>query len=341
MRLIEPLGLLDPAMAAPAIAAGAALPLAGGLGGFALARVIEPDGATSAPVPVDRLPGSWLELLPPVTAAPPSWAGLPDGPVVMGILNATPDSFSDGGRHLDPEVAIAAGRAMVADGAGMLDIGGESTRPAESDVVTPDQEQARVLPVVRGLAGCGAVLSVDTRNAATMAAVLAAGAQVINDISALEYDAAARGVAAAAGAPVVLMHMRGTPQSMNGLSVYADPAAEMVRELAASLAAAEAAGIARNNIAVDPGIGFAKLAPDSVAVLKRLPLLLNLGCRVVLGVSRKRFIMRLGGAESPPARMPGSLAAGLFGLARGASILRVHDVAETVQAVRVWQGLSC
>jgi dihydropteroate synthase len=262
----------------------------------------------------------------------------------MGIVNVTPDSFSDGGDHLAAADAIAAGLAMVGAGAAVIDIGGESTRPVAARPVDAAEEQARVLPVLRGLAGCGALLSVDTRNAATMQAALRAGADIVNDVSALAHDPAAAGVVAAAACPVVLMHMRGTPQTMHAHADYADTMPEVVRELAARVVAAEAAGIARDRIAVDPGIGFAKRLEHNAAILARLPLLANLGCRVLLGVSRKRFIMRLGGVVpgrlGPKATTAGSLAAALFGLAHGAMVLRVHDVPDTVQAVRVWQGLA-
>jgi dihydropteroate synthase len=257
----------------------------------------------------------------------------------MGILNVTPDSFSDGGRHLDPARAIEAGRVMLAAGAAILDIGGETTRPG-APPTPPEVEQARILPVIRALAEAGARISVDTRNAATMAAALDAGAAIVNDISALTHDPAAARLVAARGCPVVLMHMRGTPETMNDLAQYSDVAAEVAAELAARLAAAEAAGIPRGRIALDPGIGFAKNAAQNIALLQRLPLLLGLGCALLVGVSRKRFIGTIGGEPAPDRRTPGSIAAGLFALSRGASVLRVHDVAETVQAVRLWRALG-
>jgi dihydropteroate synthase len=258
----------------------------------------------------------------------------------MAILNITPDSFSDGGTHLDPTAAIAAGLAMRDAGAAIIDIGGESTRPRVSIPVPPEEEQRRILPVIRGLAGCGARLSVDTRNASTMAAALDAGADIINDISALAHDPRAAPLLAERDCPVVLMHMRGTPQTMHAQARYTDPAAEVARELAARLAVAEAAGIARSRIAIDPGIGFAKGLAENAAVLRRLDLLLPLGCPIVVGVSRKGFIAKLSGVEDPRDRLAGSLAAGLFALAHGATVLRVHDVAATMQALRVWQGLA-
>jgi dihydropteroate synthase len=257
----------------------------------------------------------------------------------MGILNVTPDSFSDGGDLLDPHCAVAAGRGMVAEGADILDIGGESTRPG-SEPTPPDEEQARILPVIAGLRDAGAPISVDTRNATTMAAALDAGAAIINDVSALQHDPAAAALIAARGCLVILMHMRGTPATMNSLAEYDDVAAEVAAELGARLGDAFAAGIRREQIALDPGIGFAKQAEHNVALLRNLQPLLALGCPVVAGVSRKRFIGAIGGHATPKERSAGSLAAGLFALQAGARVLRVHDVAGTVEAVKVWHALS-
>ncbi|MBN8875820.1 MAG: dihydropteroate synthase [Rhodospirillales bacterium] len=257
----------------------------------------------------------------------------------MGILNVTPDSFSDGGRHADPARAIEAAQRMVADGADIVDVGGESTRPGSAPV-PPSVEQARILPVVRALAIAGLRVSVDTRNADTMRAALDAGAAIVNDVSGLAHDPAAAPLVAARGCPVVLMHMRGTPATMSKLAVYQDVAAEVRSELAATLARARAAGIAAEAIALDPGIGFAKHAPHSIALLQSLPTLATLGCPLLVGVSRKAFIGALSGVETPADRLAGSIAAGLFAIARGASILRVHDITETAQALRVWHSLS-
>ncbi len=267
------------------------------------------------------------------------WAGLPPGPVVMGILNVTPDSFSDGGETMVADRAIEAGQRMIAEGVGILDIGGESTRPGAASV-PPEEEQRRVLPVVAALAGHSVPLSVDTRNAGTMAAALDAGATIINDVSALSHDPAAAALVARRGCPVILMHMRGTPATMMAHAMYGDVAAEVLAELAARIGAAEVAGVARSSIAVDPGIGFAKTDEQNIMVLQRLPILLGLGCRIVVGASRKRFIGQLSGVEDAKHRMAGSIAAGLYALSQGATILRVHDVAATVQAVRTWQRLT-
>lgn len=268
-----------------------------------------------------------------------TWAGMTlDRPRVMGILNVTPDSFSDGGRHADANAAIDAGLTMAAEGADIIDVGGESTRPGALPV-SPEQEQARVIPVIRALARDGICVSIDTRNATTMAVALDAGARIVNDVTALTHDPAAASVVAAHGCPVVLMHMRGTPADMNGLAVYGDVLAEVTRELAGRLAAAIHAGIAPEAIALDPGIGFAKLADHSLAVLRGLPTLAALGRPLLVGVSRKSFIGRLSAEPDPARRFPGSLAAALFAISRGASIIRVHDIRETVQALRVWHTL--
>jgi dihydropteroate synthase len=257
----------------------------------------------------------------------------------MGILNVTPDSFSDGGAYLDPGMAIRAGLAMAEAGADIIDVGGESTRPG-AQPISVIEEQARVLPVIRALTNAGLRVSIDSRHAATMAAALDAGAAIVNDVTALTHDPAAAALVAARGCPVVLMHMRGDPATMNAHAVYTDIAREVTDELATRIAAAEQAGISPDAIAIDPGIGFAKLAPHSVELLRRLPELAVLRRPILVGVSRKSFIGRLGGQPDPRLRFPGSLAAGLFAVSRGATILRVHDVAETVQALRVWQALS-
>jgi dihydropteroate synthase len=265
--------------------------------------------------------------------------GLPAGrPLVMGTLNVTPDSFSDGGRFLAADRAIAAGEAMRAAGADIIDIGGESTRPG-ADPVPVAEEQARVLPVIRALAPGGPV-SIDTRNAVTMRAALAAGAAIVNDVSALRHDPEALSAVAEAGCPVVLMHMRGTPATMKALATYRDVALDVAEELAARVAEAEAAGIPRGRIVLDPGIGFAKTPAQNLALLARLGVLHGLGCPLLVGVSRKSFIGLYGGAPNTDDRLPGSLAAGLAAVAAGAAILRVHDVAETVQALALWQAIA-
>ena len=256
----------------------------------------------------------------------------------MGVLNVTPDSFSDGGAHADAEAAVAAGAALVADGAEIVDVGGESTRPGAAPV-SPASEQARVLPVMRELARRGARLSVDTRHAQTMALALQAGAVAVNDISGLTHDPGAARLIAQAGRPVVLMHMRGDPATMRRYATYDDVAVEVTAELWARVRAAREAGIEAANIAIDPGIGFAKTARHNLELLARLPVLCNLGCRILVGVSRKSFIGRVADVPCPSQRDPGSLALGLHAVNRGASILRAHDVRATVQAFRVREAM--
>jgi dihydropteroate synthase len=269
-----------------------------------------------------------------------TWAGLSlDRPRIMGVLNVTPDSFSDGGRYFDPGAAIAAGLAMAEAGADIVDVGGESTRPG-SPPTAEEEEHRRVVPVIRALSAGRVRVSIDTRNAATMQAALDAGAAIVNDVSALAHDARSAAVVAGARCPVVLMHMRGTPDRMNAQAEYTNIAAEVRDELAARIAAAEAAGVAAEAIAIDPGIGFAKLAPNSVELLRQLRELTVLNRPMVVGVSRKSFLGQISGEAEPHRRLAASLAAGLFALGQGAHVLRVHDVGETVQALRVWQALT-
>ena len=268
------------------------------------------------------------------------WPRLPAyRPLVMGVLNVTPDSFSDGGRYRDAVAAIEAGRVMLGQGADLLDVGGESTRPG-APATPADIEQARVVPVIAALAAAGAMVSVDTRNASTMLAALAAGARIVNDVSALRHDPAAAGVLAAADCQVILMHMRGDPTDMTARKAYGDIAEDVTNELAERVDFAVAAGIARHRIAVDPGVGFAKGMAENLALLPRLSVLGRLGCPIVVGVSRKGFLGLLSGEADPAKRAPGSIVAGLVAVQQGASMLRVHDVAETVQAMRVWRGLG-
>ncbi|NVN41482.1 dihydropteroate synthase, partial [Ameyamaea chiangmaiensis] len=283
------------------------------------------------------IPADWRPERERVTGGPPD-ATLPPGALVMGILNATPDSFSNGGQHAQADDAIAAGRRMLAAGATILDIGGESTRPG-AQPLPPGEEWRRVGPVIAGLRGAGGLISVDTRHAEVMARALEAGADVINDVSALAHDPDAAPMLARHTTPVILMHMRGTPETMNALAVYDDVAVDVVRELGARVAIAEDAGIARDRILVDPGFGFAKDAAQNITLLRRLPILANLGCRVLVGTSRKRFIGQITGVARADDRDPGTLAATLPGLDLPGALLRVHAVEPMIQALRVWQAL--
>ncbi|MGE5538080.1 MAG: dihydropteroate synthase [Gemmatimonas sp.] len=267
------------------------------------------------------------------------FAGLAlDRPRVMGVVNVTPDSFSDGGDYATAEAAIARARAQVAAGADLLDIGGESTRPG-AEPVPAEEERARVVPVVEALAGDGRLVSIDTRKAPVMAAALDAGARIVNDISGGTYDAATLATVAGSRAAVVLMHALGDPKVMQVDPRYADPALDVFDYLEARVAAAIAAGIPRRSIMVDPGIGFGKTLDHNLAILRQLALLKGLGVAVLLGVSRKSVIGRVAGVEIPKQRVPGSLALMLHGLDQGADVVRVHDVAESAQAIALWRAV--
>jgi dihydropteroate synthase len=257
----------------------------------------------------------------------------------MGIVNVTPDSFADGGASFTPDAAIARGFALYAEGADIIDIGGESTRPG-SQPVPVDEELARVIPVVKALAAAGLLVSIDTRRARVMAAAIDAGARIVNDVTALTGDAEAMPLVVRTGVSAVLMHMQGDPRTMQDNPTYRDAVEEVHDWLAERVAVCEAAGIGRERLAVDPGIGFGKKLEHNVAILANLHVYRNFGCALLIGVSRKSFILRLGGGDSPRDRLPGSLAAGLAAVAAGAHVLRVHDVAATRQALRVVRALS-
>jgi dihydropteroate synthase len=338
---VEPLGLMGGQAAAAALAADLALPLAGGPLAFTLVRLIGPEAPTS-PLPLTEVPEAWQPQVLALTRALPRFAGLEmpcesGRPLVMGVVNVTPDSFSDGGRGIAE--SIAAGHAMLEAGADLLDIGGESTRPGATPVA-PEEECRRVLPVIRELAKA-ATISVDTRNAATMLAALEAGAEIVNDITALRHDPAAARVLARSEASVILMHMLGEdPRTMQQDPRYADVALEVAQFLADRVQAAERMGLPRDRLAVDPGIGFGKRLPHNLALMDRLPLLAGLGCPIVFGASRKRFLGTLTGIEQAAARVMPSVAAALAAAGQGAAIIRVHDVAETVQALAIWNALA-
>jgi dihydropteroate synthase len=254
---------------------------------------------------------------------------------VMGILNVTPDSFSDGGRFVEVDSAVAQARQMIATGADLIDVGGESTRPG-AEPVSEAEEIRRVVPVIERLAGL--VVSVDTTKAAVAEAALRAGARVVNDISALRWDEQMAAVAASHGAGVVLMHMQGTPQTMQAQPRYDDVVREVREFLAERIEFAVAHGIGREQIAIDPGIGFGKTVEHNLELLNRLEELRMLGCPVLVGASRKSFIGRITGRE-PGGRLAGSLAVAGWAAARGARILRVHDVAETRDVVRLIEAI--
>jgi dihydropteroate synthase len=324
--------------------------LAGGLNWFAAVELLTIDGnrrnsAELAPVEGiesrfdDDLAAQWQALTSPRGPLQLSERTIRlDQPQVMGILNATPDSFSDGGQFPDAAAAAEAGADMAAHGAAIIDVGGESTRPGSSPVWEGDEIE-RVAPVIRQLAAGGAAVSVDTRKADVMTAALEAGARVINDVSALTYDPRSAEVVAASGVPVILMHHQGAPEVMQDNPRYDDVLVEVYLWLQERIRAAEAAGIARDKILIDPGFGFGKNVAHNLELMNGLALFHSLGVPLVVGASRKRTIGALSGEAPTDRRLGGSIAFALKAAEQGAQIVRVHDVFETVQALRVWRGL--
>ena len=255
----------------------------------------------------------------------------------MGILNVTPDSFSDGGRYADSARALAHARAMLADGADIVDVGGESTRPGAA-AVDEATEIARVVPVIEALANDGAIVSVDTMKPGVMRAAIRAGAAIVNDVRALKEEGALEAVASG-GAAVCLVHMRGTPATMQSAPEYRDVVAEVRDFLVSRARACEAAGIARDRIVVDPGFGFGKTMAHNLALLRSLRVFAASGYPVLAGLSRKATIGQITGRDVGD-RMAGSIAAALAAVAHGAAIVRVHDVRETVDALKVWCAIE-
>jgi dihydropteroate synthase len=252
----------------------------------------------------------------------------------MGVINVTPDSFSDGGEFLDPDAAVAHGLALAADGAVLLDVGGESTRPG-SDPVPAAVELERVLPVIRGLRDAGSVpISIDTMKSQVAEAAIEAGAMFVNDVTALRADPRMARVVAEAGVPVCLMHMQGTPKTMQDDPRYDDVVAEVAAFLAERIAFAEAAGIAEDAICIDPGIGFGKTGDHNLSLLRHLNAITRLGPPVVVGVSRKRFLGAIIG-DADRGRAVATAAANVEAVRRGAWMVRVHDVRETSDALAV------
>jgi dihydropteroate synthase len=315
-----------------------AFSLAGGWCWFDRVEVIE-RGRKGVLVPAAECPAAVLARL-GAARAPIAGMGL-DRPRLMGILNVTPDSFSDGGLFLAPEAAVTQGQLMAGAGADIIDVGGESTRPGAVEVAIAD-EIGRTAPVIAALHAGGIRLpvSIDTRKAPVAQAALAAGAGIVNDVSAFSFDPGMAQVVANSGAPVCLMHAQGTPQDMQIDPRYDDVLLDVYDFLAARVAQAEAAGIARSRIVIDPGIGFGKTLDHNLALIRGLSLFHGLGCAVLLGVSRKKFIGTLGGESEAARRTPGSVAVALAGVAQGAQILRVHDVWETRQALTLWRSVT-
>lgn len=326
------------------VAAGDALPLAGTSLAFAALEVIRRGPAGRITRAIQRLDAirdpagqAYLDRI----AAPRPALGPLDlaTPRLMGILNVTPDSFSDGGRHESVAAAVAHGEAMIAEGAEILDIGGESTRPG-ANPVAPEVEAERVLPVIARLKDRGALLSIDTRHPGVMTAAVEAGCGLINDVDALAFDPESPAAARAAGVPVVLMHSPGDPRTMQADPRYEEVLLEVYDGLEARVAAAVAAGIARERLLIDPGIGFGKTAAHNLALLAGLTLFHGLGLPIVLGASRKSFIGRLSRGEGPADRLGGTIAAHLKALSQGVQVLRVHDVAAARQSLVIWRAID-
>ncbi|MDT8760075.1 dihydropteroate synthase [Sphingomonas psychrotolerans] len=323
--------------------------LAGGLGWFAAYELIAVrDGrrVLQQIVPVADLPNDErLDALAARISAPRAPLKLGervvrlDQPQVMAILNVTPDSFSDGGRHVDnPAAAAQVGVDMSVAGAAIIDVGGESTRPGAAAVWEGDEIE-RTVPVIERLARSGAAVSIDTRKAGVMEAALAAGAHLINDVSALLYDERSLDVAAASDCPVVLMHSPDPAKTGHAGGDYDDVLLEVYDWLERRVDDVVARGIARERVLIDPGIGFGKSLADNLALLNGLALFHGIGCAIVLGASRKRMIGALSNEAPAEARLGGSLAVALKGAELGAQLIRVHDVFETAQALRVWRGM--
>ncbi|MEM9870985.1 MAG: dihydropteroate synthase [Pseudomonadota bacterium] len=262
-----------------------------------------------------------------------------DTPDIMGILNVTPDSFSDGGRHDDIAAAVAHATAMVASGATIIDVGGESTRPG-AESVAATEEIRRTAPVIAALrdAGVTAPISIDTRKAAVAEAALDAGATIVNDVSGFTFDADLAPLCAARNVPVCVMHAQGDPQVMQKNPTYDNVLLDVYDFLHERIAALHAAGISRGNIIADPGIGFGKTLDHNLALLNRISLFHGLGVPILLGASRKRFIGTLGRAPEARDRAPGSIGVALAALAQGVQTIRVHDVAEHAQAIALWRA---
>jgi dihydropteroate synthase len=339
---LRPLGLLYGKAAAAAIETGIALPLAGGPIAFTCVEIIEgePGAATRA---IARLPTIQAidepvvkDILARLSAPRPPIAGLSfDRPRIMGIVNVTPDSFSDGGDHSTAESAAAHAQRLKAEGADLLDIGGESTRPG-AELVPAEEEAARLLPVIEAAKGLGLPLSADSRKPEVMRRAAEAGADLLNDVSGLTYAPESAATAAATGLPVIIMHAQGDPKTMQINPAYRDVVMEVYDFLEARINAAVAAGIARERLIADPGIGFGKTLTHNLELLEAMSLFHGLGVPLLIGASRKGLVSELSGERQPKERLPGSLAAGLSAIGQGVQILRVHDVSATCQAISVW-----
>jgi dihydropteroate synthase len=342
-RYCLPRGLLRGAAAERAIAAGMARKLAGGPVAFGFLETAERqvgEAGRRQPLALSQVTGDVSSLLNRLQQARSRWAGFDlSRPLIMGVVNVTPDSFSDGGDFISAADAIAQGLRLAEQGADIIDIGGESTRPGAQEV-SAEEEIRRTVPVVRDLAERGLCVSIDTRHAAVMVASVAAGARIINDVTALTGDPESAKVAAKSAAALVLMHMQGEPRTMQADPHYADTTLDLLDYFTDRLAELRKLGVNPARIALDPGIGFGKKDPHNLLLLQELASFQVFGCPVLLGVSRKSFVGRLSRKEPPKDRLAGSLAAGLAGFDQGVQILRVHDVAETFQARAIWLAMG-
>lgn len=314
-----------------------AVALAGGELWFSHAEKLE-RGVKPERVAVHEIPADVLERL---TAPRREIAGLSmSGPMLMGILNVTPDSFSDGGLHAGPAMALAHAKKMRLDGADIIDIGGESTRPGSVEVPI-EAEIARTVPAITAIrSAMKTPLSIDTRKAEVARAAVSVGANVINDVSGFTFDPELAPYCAKAGLPVCIMHAQGLPQTMQDDPQYEDVLLDVYDFLEDQIAKAEALGIARSAIITDPGIGFGKTLKHNLTLLNGISLFHGLGCPILLGASRKGMIKEIGAAPDPHDRAPGSIAVALAAVAQGVQILRVHDVKETRQALNLWQAVT-
>ncbi|QNT79042.1 dihydropteroate synthase [Entomobacter blattae] len=342
---VEPLGVISGAEAIQLRQAGKALPLFGKEAeAFTFVRVwdeahSQQENSSSLLYPVEGIPPQFMSSVTPLTVCPPM-VGLGPGLQIMGILNMTPDSFSDGSSYIKREDAIKAAMDMVEQGAAIIDVGGESTRPGAREI-SVQEELERILPIIRYLVAQKIPISVDTRHAEVMDIVLKEGVFLINDVSGLTFDPQAASVVAKHKARVILMHMRGTPQTMMNYTSYScSPVYHVAQSLALLVKKALFSGIPKENIMLDPGIGFAKTPQQDFSILKHLSMLGSLGMRLVLGVSRKKFIGSVVPKTIAAERDYGTLAACFPALSLQHTILRVHNVRALHQAVAVWRGMN-
>lgn len=342
---LEPIGLLRGSVAHDAIASGWALPLAGGPLAFGAVRLWEGEAGNVKQAvlclrTIKAIADVRIKALLDTIVAPraPILGVSMDRPRIMGIVNVTPDSFSDGGEWLAPDTAIAHATKLVASGADFIDVGGESTRPG-SDPVSTEEELRRVLPVLQGLVKLGRPVSIDTRKPAVMREAVKAGAAILNDVSALTFANDSLATAASLGKPVVLMHSKGEPKTMQDDPTYADVVIEVYNYLEDRLEAAVAAGLSHNALIADPGIGFGKTVAHNAALLRSMSIFHGLGVPLLAGVSRKSFFHKLTGMGDPKARDAASIAAVFDSVSLGVQIVRVHDVAATRDALAVWNAL--